>query len=148
MMTADVEKFVERFADSLARSGWPRMSARMFASLMTAPDGTLTATELSTRLGVGPSAISNGAKTLRALRLVDTVRRSDRRLVYEVRPDAWVEATVGQDHTLRALEELLHEGAGAVDDGRAAARLLETAGFFAFLRAQLPVLVEQWRATR
>jgi DNA-binding transcriptional ArsR family regulator len=137
MMTADVEKFVERFADSLARSGWPRMSARMFASLMTAPDGTLTATELSTRLGVGPSAISNGAKTLRALRLV-----------YEVRPDAWVEATVGQDHTLRALEELLHEGAGAVDDGRAAARLLETAGFFAFLRAQLPVLVEQWRATR
>lgn len=147
-MTAPVEKFVERFADSLARSGWPRMSARMFASLMAAPDGTLTAAELSTRLGVGPSAISNGAKMLRELRLVDTTRRSDRQLVYEVRPDAWVEATVGQDRSLRTLEDLLHDGADAVDDSRAAARLLETADFFAFMRAQLPVLVEQWRATR
>lgn len=147
-MADDVEKFVERFAQALARSGWPRMSARMFATLMAAPDGALTASELSIRLGVGPSAISNGARTLRTLNLVDTTRRSDRRLVYEVRPDAWVEATVGQDDSLRALEALLIEGAKAADDDRAAARLIETADFFAFLRVQLPALVEQWRAMR
>ncbi|WP_007024433.1 GbsR/MarR family transcriptional regulator [Saccharomonospora iraqiensis] len=147
-MAGDVDRFVERFAEMLARSGWPRMSARMFATLMAAPDGALTASELATRLAVGPSAISNGAKMLRTLNLVDTTRRGDRQLVYAVRPDAWVEATVGQEDTLRALEALLADGANAADDERAAARLLETADFFAFLRAQLPALVEQWRAMR
>ncbi|MEU4363503.1 hypothetical protein [Promicromonospora sp. NPDC023987] len=147
-MTDSTEKFVDRFAELLSRSGWPRMSARMFADLMATPDGTLTAAELSTRLGVGPSAISNGAKMLRTLGLVDTVRRSDRQLVYEVRPDAWVTATVSQNDNLRALEAILNEGARAVHDERATARLTETADFFAFLRAQLPALVEQWRSTR
>lgn len=147
-MTEDVNKFIERFADVLARSGWPRMSARMFASLMATPDGTLTAADLASRLSVGPSAISNGAKTLRTLGLVDTVRRSDRQLVYEVRPDAWMEATTSQDDSLRTLEGILTDGAHTVEDERAAARLIETADFFAFLRAQLPALVEQWRSTR
>ncbi|MBE1876592.1 GbsR/MarR family transcriptional regulator [Myceligenerans pegani] len=147
-MADHADRFIERFAGVLARSGWPRMSARMFASLMTAPDGTLTATDLADRLGVGPSAISNGAKMLRTLGLVDTTRRSDRQLVYEVRPDAWVEATISQDDNLRALEVVLTEGARNADDERATARLLETADFFAFLRTQLPALVEQWRSQR
>ncbi len=142
------EKFVERFADVLARSGWPRMSARIFASLMSAPSGQLTAAALSSRLGVGPSAISNGAKMLRSLSLVDVTRRSDRQIVYEVRPDAWMEAVASQNDGLRTLESILTEGAQAVDDPSATQRLIETADFFAFLRTELPVLVERWRATR
>lgn len=140
------DKFVERFADTLSRSGWPRMSARIFAALMATPTGARTAAELSAQLGVGPSAISNGAKMLRSLRLVDVTRQSDRQIVYEVRPDAWMEAVASRDAELHTLENTLTDGAQATTDPRASARLIETADFFAFLRAQLPALVQQWRA--
>ncbi|MDN5715681.1 MAG: hypothetical protein L0G89_00445 [Janibacter sp.] len=142
------DKFVERFADVLAQSGWPRMSARIFATLMATSSGARTAAELSTRLGVGPSAISNGAKMLRSLSLVDVTRQSDRQIVYEVRPDAWVEAVAHQDGELLNLEGILTDGARATDDPQASARLIETADFFAFLRAELPNIVERWRDTR
>lgn len=140
--------FVERFADVLAQSGWPRMSARIFAALMATPSGARSAAELSARLGVGPSAISNGARMLRSLRLVDATRRSDRRIVYTVRPDAWMEAVAHNEDALRTLEDILADGARSISDPRATARLLETADLFAFLRAQLPALVEQWRSQR
>lgn len=142
------DKFVERFADVLARSGWPRMSARIFATLMATPSGARTAAELSATLSVGPSAISNGAKMLRSLSLVDVTRRNDRQIVYEVRPDAWMEAVAHQDGELRNLEGILTDGARATDDPQASARLIETADFFAFLRAELPSIVERWRETR
>lgn len=142
------DKFVERFADVLAQSGWPRMSARIFATLMATPHGARTAVELSARLGVGPSAISNGAKMLRTLGLVDVTRQSDRQIVYEVRPDAWMEAVAHQEGELRTLESVLTDGANATDDPQTAQRLLETSDFFAFLRAELPSIVERWRATR
>ncbi|RCK68085.1 hypothetical protein DT076_18000 [Desertihabitans brevis] len=142
------DKFVERFAGVLARSGWPRMSARIFAALMATPAGARTAAELSAQLGVGPSAISNGAKMLRTLSLVDVTRQSDRQIVYEVRPDAWMEAVAHNEDALRTLESILTDGAQATTDPRASARLIETADFFAFLRAQLPALVQQWRAMR
>ena len=142
------DRFVERFADVLARSGWPRMSARIFAALMATPTGARTAAELSAQLGVGPSAISNGAKMLRSLNLVDVTRQSDRQIVYEVRPDAWMEAVAHNEDALRTLESILTDGAQATTDPRASARLIETSDFFAFLRAQLPALVQQWRAMR
>ncbi|KYH43530.1 hypothetical protein [Branchiibius sp. NY16-3462-2] len=143
-MVAPAQRFIDRFADVLARSGWPRMSARIFASLMVSPSGSATATELAELLEVGPSAISNGAKMLRTLNLVDVTRRSDRQIVYEVRPDAWMEAVAHQDGELRALESILDDGA-AVAERDAAQRLTETARFFAFLRAELPDIVRRWR---
>lgn len=147
-MTERDNRFVERFADVLARSGWPRMSARIFATLMSTPSGARTAAELSAQLGVGPSAISNGAKMLRSLSLVDVTRQSDRQIVYEVRPDAWMEAVAHNEDALRTLEGILTEGAHVAADPHAAARLIETADFFAFLRDELPSIVQRWRETR
>lgn len=42
----------------------------------------------------------------------------------------------------------LTDGAQATADPHAAARLIETADFFSFLRAELPNIVERWRDTR
>jgi DNA-binding transcriptional ArsR family regulator len=147
-LTTQEDTFVEQFADVLARTGWPRMSARIFASLMATASGALTAAALSARLGVGPSAISNGAKMLRALRLVEARRQNDRQLLYEVHPDAWMEAVASREDDLLALERILAEGARALGDPLAGGRLTETADFFAFLRKELPAVVERWRATR
>ncbi|WP_226352906.1 MULTISPECIES: GbsR/MarR family transcriptional regulator [unclassified Pseudonocardia] len=141
-------EFVARFTEALTNSGWPRMSARIFATLMATPEGALTAADLSTRLGVGASAISNGAKMLRGLGLVDVARREERRITYVVRPDAWMAAVAHQDHRLQTLEDILTDGADASTDAAAGARLRETADFFAFLRAELPRMVRRWRAGR
>lgn len=147
-MTDRDRTFVERFADVLTQSGWPRMSARIFATLMAAPSGECTAADLAATLEVGPSAISNGAKMLRSLGLVDVTRQSDRQIVYEVRPDVWMEAVAHSEGSLRRLEGILTEGAEAAGDPQARARLSETADFFAFLRAELPTLVQRWRDAR
>ncbi|MGO2112763.1 MAG: hypothetical protein ACTH31_14255 [Pseudoclavibacter sp.] len=85
---------------------------------------------------------------LRTLGLVDVTRRSDRQIVYEVRPDAWMEAVAHNDDALRTLEGILSDGADAADDEHAANRLTETADFFAFLRSKLPEIVQQWRDMR
>ncbi|MDJ0356608.1 hypothetical protein [Paenarthrobacter sp. PH39-S1] len=140
-----VEPFVERFADVLTRAGWPRMSARIFAALMVARQGSLSAADLAELLEVGASAISNGAKMLRALDLVEARRQSDRQVVYRVRPDAWMAAVVSQEDHLRILEDVLNEGASNLEDGAIAYRLRETASFFGFLRVELAKLVRSWR---
>lgn len=137
-------RFVERFAGALADAGWPRMSARIFALLMALPDGSATAAQLAEQLNVGASAISNGAKMLRELGVVQTRRQSDRQIVYEVRHEAWIEATAGRDAELIRLERILTDGAAALH-ASAAGRLRETADFFAFLRNELPSLVDRWR---
>ena len=140
--------FVEEFAEVLAGSGWPRMSARIFATLMSTPAGVLTASELSEQLEVGASAVSNGAKMLRTLALVRVTRARDRQISYEVRPDAWMAAVASQGEHLRTLEDILTTGARKLPNPDPAQRLLETADFFAFLRAELPTLVDRWRTAR
>lgn len=142
--TLATSRFVERFAGALADAGWPRMSARIFALLMALPGGSATAAQLAERLSVGASAISNGAKMLRELGVVQTWRQSDRQIVYEVRHEAWIEATAGRDAELMKLERVLTDGAATLD-APAAERLRETADFFAFLRKELPSLVNRWR---
>ncbi|MCI9887941.1 hypothetical protein JT358_05625 [Micrococcales bacterium 31B] len=140
--------FTERLAAQLAAQGWPRASARIFAALLAGPDAGYTATSLASQLGVGASAISNGARMLRDLELVQVTRGNDRQVTYHVQPDVWLRAIVHRDASLRALEDLLREGQTEAGDASAAARLADTADFFAFLREHLPTLVEQWRATR
>jgi DNA-binding transcriptional regulator GbsR (MarR family) len=57
-----IARFVERFALTLLKTGLPRMPARVFAALLTAPDGRLTAAELAERLQVSPAAISGAVR--------------------------------------------------------------------------------------
>jgi hypothetical protein len=72
-----------------------------------------------------------------------------RRDHYRVRDDQWYEATVFKTAALRRFEDVLAEGVELVGpDGPAGRRLRETQEFFAFFRAELPALLERWRASR
>jgi DNA-binding MarR family transcriptional regulator len=53
-----VRGFVERFATMLARTGLPRMTARVLIRLFTSDSRSLTAAELVLRLRVSPASIS------------------------------------------------------------------------------------------
>ncbi len=58
----EISGFVERFAATLADSGFPRLAARVFARLLVSESGRMTAAELaeelqaSTGLGDSPAA--------------------------------------------------------------------------------------------
>lgn len=137
---------MERYAETLAASGWPRMMSRVFACLMVADDGRLTAAELASRLQVGPSAISGAIKLLQPSGLVIREREPGQRQdYYRVQEDAWYRAVTGNDANLARWQEASAEGARLLGvDSAAGARFDETRRFFEFLRQELPRLMERW----
>src|SRR5258707_14378670 len=59
-----VSRFTERFAAVLTEAGIPRMPARVFAALLAADSGRLTAAELAGQLQASPAAVSGGVRYL------------------------------------------------------------------------------------
>jgi DNA-binding transcriptional regulator GbsR (MarR family) len=145
-----VMRFVERFALDLADSGVPRMAARVFASLLVADGGKRTAAELADLLSISPAAVSGAVRYLVQVRLVAREREpGQRRDHYRVHDDMWYENVTQRDQELGKWERTLTDGAEAVGlDSPAGARLDETRRFFAFLRRELPALMEKWRGQR
>jgi DNA-binding transcriptional regulator GbsR (MarR family) len=121
-----IARFVERFALTLLKTGLPRMPARVFAALLTAPDGRLTAAELAERLQVSPAAISGAVRYLTQVRMVGRERdpggRRDDCRIYD---DLWYEAMMHRDEMLARWDEDLLSGIEAVggSDTEAGARL-------------------------
>ena len=143
-------RFVEDFALLLVDAGVPRMPARVFACVLADDAGALTAGDLAERLQVSPAAISGAVRWLTQMHLLTRAREPGaRRDHYRMRDDQWYEATVFKTAALRRFEDVLAEGVALVGaDTPAGRRLEETQEFFAFFRAELPGLLERFRATR
>ena len=143
-------RFVEDFALLLVDAGVPRMPARVFACVLADDSGALTAGDLAERLQVSPAAISGAVRWLTQMHLLTRAREPGaRRDHYRMRDDQWYEATVFKTAALRRFEDVLAEGVALVGaDTPAGRRLEETQQFFAFFRAELPALLERFRATR
>jgi DNA-binding transcriptional regulator GbsR (MarR family) len=143
-------RFVEDFALLLVDAGVPRMPARVFACVLADDAGALTAGDLAARLQVSPAAISGAVRWLTQMHLLTRAREPGaRRDHYRMRDDQWYEATVFKTAALRRFEDVLAEGVALVGaDTPAGRRLEETQEFFAFFRAELPALLERFRATR
>jgi len=143
-------RFVEDFALLLVDAGVPRMPARVFACVLADDAGALTAGDLAERLQVSPAAISGAVRWLTQMHLLTRAREPGaRRDHYRMRDDQWYEATVFKTAALQRFEDVLAEGVALVGaDTPAGRRLQETQEFFAFFRAELPALLERFRATR
>lgn len=146
----EVADFIERYAEALALSGWPRMMARVFAYLMAAEDGRSTAAQLSQGLGVGAPAISGGIKALLQAGLVTRERvPGDRRDYYRVQEDTWFRAVTGNDANLARWQDASAAGARLLGtDTEAGRRFEETRRFFEFLRVELPRLMDRWHESQ
>jgi DNA-binding transcriptional regulator GbsR (MarR family) len=145
-----VADFIERFAATLVEAGFARMPARVFVALLTTDSGRLTAAELADLLHVSPAAISGAVRYLAQLDLVVRERdRGSRRDHYRLYDDAWYESAVRRERLLARWESSAREGIEALGaDTRAGERMAETLAYFEFLRAELPALLERWRAQR
>jgi DNA-binding transcriptional regulator GbsR (MarR family) len=145
-----VRRFIERFALDLTDAGMARMPARVFAALLAADDGRLTAAELAALLRVSPAAISGAVRYLAQIGMVSRGREpGERRDHYQVSSEMWYEVVARRDQLLARWEQDLEDGTKAVGpDTSAGARLEETRRFFEFLRHEGPKLMARWRELR
>ena len=145
-----VRRFIERFSGVLAESGWPRMPARVFVALLSTDSGRLTAAELSDLLRVSPAAISGAVRFLTQLNLASRERDpGSRRDLYRVHEDVWHEAIMRRDQLIARWNSSLREGIEVLGpDTPAAARLEDTLGFFSFMAAEIPAMLERWHARK
>jgi DNA-binding transcriptional regulator GbsR (MarR family) len=145
-----VRRFIERFSGVLAESGWPRMPARVFVALLSTDSGRLTAAELSELLQVSPAAVSGAVRYLTQVNLASRERApGSRRDLYRVHEQVWHEALVRRDQLTARWNSSLREGIEALGpDTPAATRLEDTLGFFSFMAAEIPAILERWHARR
>ncbi len=89
---AEAERgFVDRFAALLVATGFPRMPAHVFVSLLTAESGSLTSAELVLALRVSPASVSKAVAYLEATELVGRTQ-DGRRERYVIDDDVWLRA--------------------------------------------------------
>lgn len=141
--------FVEQLALRLSEGGMSRMPARVFAALLLAPAGGLTAADIAERLQISSGSVSGATRYLAQTGLVERRRvpgeRSDR---FDVRGTTWAEATLVQTDLVQRLADTLTLGIEATDDAAAHERLVGTRDYFAYLVDELPRLAERWRQVR
>jgi len=142
--------FIERFASVLTESGFPRMPARVFAALLAADSGRLTAAQLAALLHVSPAAISGAVRYLVQVNLASReAEPGSRREHYRVHSETWYEAIARKDQVLDRCERSLRDGIDVVGrDTPAGARIAETLAFFEFMQTELPAMLERWRARK
>jgi DNA-binding transcriptional regulator GbsR (MarR family) len=131
--------FVERFATVLARTGLPKMTARVLIALFTSDSRSLTAAELVLRLRVSPASISKAIGHLEELELVrrehDEHQRRERYIVDE---DAWPRAWGASARKQESLAEIAREGVKVLGARTpAGSRMRDMQRFFAQLSGEM-----------
>jgi DNA-binding transcriptional regulator GbsR (MarR family) len=145
-----MRRFIERFAVLLTEAGMPRMPARVFACILAEDEGQLTAGELAQRLDVSPAAISGAVRYLTQVGMVYRSREpGSRRDHYRLHDDVWAEMYTSRAAVLSRWEQAMAEGVELLGTDRPSGRRIEeTREFFAFLREELPAVMERWRERR
>jgi DNA-binding transcriptional regulator GbsR (MarR family) len=131
--------FAEEFAGRLARTGLPRMCARVFAGLLVSESGSLTASDLAQRLSVSPASISKAVGYLEEMNLLSrTPDAGTRRERYVIGDDVWQRAWQTDTGAHAAVAEAAQRGVelfGA--ESPAGIRLRKMGQFFGWLAAQM-----------
>jgi len=143
-----VGPFIERFASVLVEAGVPPMPARVFSALLVTDSGRLTAAELTGLLGASPAAISGAVRYLEHVGMIGREREpGSRRDVYLLRNDLWYEMILSRGQVLAHWASAAQDGAEILGPlTPAGRRLADSHDFFAFVRQELPALLERWRA--
>lgn len=141
-----VSRFVEDFASAFVDSGIPRMPARVFACLIAAEGGRLTAAELSDRLKASPAAISGAVRYLTHVKMVSKTREpGSRRDHYVVEHEVFYAALADRDSLVARWIDQIDDGIAAVGPGsEPAVRLEEMREFLQFLLSEMAGMLERW----
>lgn len=136
----------EQLAVVLTSHGLQRMTARVLATLLFTEQPTVTMGELAETLGASAGAISGALKMLTSVGLAERVAApGSRRDHYRLRDNAWAILFTSQNETIAAMQAAANAGIAATDStSPARQRLAQMRDFYAFLLAEIPVLLDRW----
>ncbi len=142
-----VREYQETFTTVLMQSGLSnKMMARVLGCLHTTDSGSLTASELASRLQVSPASISKAITFLESLDLVRRERDERRRERYVVDDDLWYQSMIRSARDNAQLSETARQGVAILGPGTpAATRLENVARFLDFVTESLTRAAEQAR---
>jgi DNA-binding transcriptional regulator GbsR (MarR family) len=145
---SDSSEVAERLALALNQNGMQRMVARVLAAFLFSDRDSVTAAELGEQLGASAGSISGAITMLRAVGLIEPAPvPGSRRAHYRMRDDAWATMMSGQNAMVRVMQDIAEAGVASTPPDSPAARRLEgMRDFYAYLFAELPALIERWRA--
>jgi DNA-binding transcriptional regulator GbsR (MarR family) len=143
-----VRHYVESFALVLTQLGMQRMTARVFAALMTTDTGRLTAAELAEQLAVSPAAISGAVRFLEQIGLVTRERDPGaRRDHFRLYDDLWYATYLKRDRMMNEWRDAALEGVEVMgEETPSGQRLADMADFLGFMAREIPVLFKRWHA--
>ncbi|MEV0586480.1 helix-turn-helix domain-containing protein [Nonomuraea sp. NPDC050310] len=143
-----VRRFVERLSRTLTDWGFPPMAARVLISLSVAEEETLSAADLSERLGVSPAAISGAVRYLIQLGMVarEPIPGS-RRDHYRLLTNNWWEAALTKVSLYKTLADMVGEGIDALGgpETHAGKTMTDLRDFYLFMHREIPLLFDKWR---
>jgi len=151
MSSDSLSRAVERFGQALEGSGMPRMPARVFAYVLADDSEAYTAADLAEGLQVSPAAISGAARYLVDTGLLIRERAPGRRgdILRVLDGDIWSTITKARRPMIDAFIAAVDDAIMLVGaDTPGGHRLVETADFFRFTRADLEDLPRRWAAYR
>ena len=143
-----MEQVIERIGLTLSAMGMPRMAARVFAAVLVSDQGRLTSAELAATLQISPAAVSQAVQYLENVGMIARDREPGRRRDhYRLHSQHWYEQMfTNRDRMIVAIEGDLEAAVAVMGvESTAGQRLDETRRFFAYLRGELPRLIERWR---
>jgi DNA-binding transcriptional regulator GbsR (MarR family) len=145
-----VRRYVESLGLVLSQIGMQRMSARVFAALMTTDDARLTAADLASQLSVSPAAVSGAVRYLEQIGLVAKEREpGERRDHYRLFDDLWYATFLKRDRLIIMWRDAAENGVEALgEDSPAGQRLAEMRDFLSFMLEELNGMYERWHKLR
>lgn len=148
--TSNTTDAAERLALTLTRGGMQRMTARVLSALLFADQETVTAGELAERLVISPGTVSTAIKNLTMVGLIEKVPApGSRREHFRFREGAWATLMSSQNQVVQAMQQAADEGIAATGEtSPAGRRLVEMRDFYSYLMAELPALIDRWKAGR
>ncbi|MCX5412285.1 helix-turn-helix domain-containing protein [Streptomyces sp. NBC_00059] len=144
---AALAEYEEMFTTVLMSSGLNKMASRVLTCLFVTDAGSLTASELASRLQVSPASVSKAVTFLESQSLVRRERDERRRDRYVVDGELFYQATIASARANDLLVETARKGVAVLGpDTPAAMRLENVARFLDFISESITRAAEQARA--
>lgn len=142
----DPHAAAEDLALVLASHGLQRMTARVLATLLFTEQDSMTMGDLAQQLQASSGAMSAAIKMLSSVGLVERAPApGSRRDHYRLRDNAWATLYTNQNLVIAAIQAAAEAGIAATEPGSPARRrLTQMHGFYAFLLAEIPAILQRW----
>ena len=146
---AAVVAAVEHLASALSEAGLAPLPSRVWAALLSDPDGRMTAAELSGSLQVSAAGVSGAVNYLAQVGFIRREREpGSRRDVYVAMEDVWHAMLLRSDQTYAPIIRALDEGVAAAIDDQARERLEESREFLGFVAEEMALMAKRWEARK